>query len=131
MRALVVDDSRAMRTVLANILRERGFQVYPAQHGAEALEYLARDRELSLVTVDWRMPVMNGGRMIEWMQPDLQLRQLSLVLVASESELFDIPEGIHARAAGCLTKPFCRNVVGRQLDLMGFSPRTRSGPAGD
>ena len=40
-RALVVDDSRAMRLILARVLRERGCEVVEAGDGQEALLALA------------------------------------------------------------------------------------------
>ena len=43
MRALVVDDSRAVRMILARTLRELGYEVSEAGDGKEALELLERD----------------------------------------------------------------------------------------
>ena len=40
MQALVIDDSRAVRLLVGNILREQGFQVFDAGHGQEGLEKL-------------------------------------------------------------------------------------------
>jgi two-component system chemotaxis response regulator CheY len=38
LRALIIDDSRAMRTILGNILEEIGFDVIQAGDGEEAAE---------------------------------------------------------------------------------------------
>ena len=40
MQALVIDDSRAVRLIVGNILREQGFQVHDAAHGREGLTRL-------------------------------------------------------------------------------------------
>jgi len=40
MRALVIDDSRAMRLILARIARQLGFDVVEAGNGQEALDRL-------------------------------------------------------------------------------------------
>ena len=40
MRALIVDDSRAMRTILKGILKGLGFETFEAGHGKEGLRLL-------------------------------------------------------------------------------------------
>ena len=42
-RALVVDDSRAMRMILSKALVESGFEVVQAANGREALETMDRE----------------------------------------------------------------------------------------
>ena len=42
MKALVVDDSRAMRTIISQMLRDCGFDVAEAVHGKAALTLLSR-----------------------------------------------------------------------------------------
>jgi CheY-like chemotaxis protein len=43
--ALVVDDSKAVRMILARTLRELGYEVREAANGREALEVIARREE--------------------------------------------------------------------------------------
>jgi len=56
---LVVDDHPAVATTLADILDARGFKVYAAFSGAEALEVL-RNEHVDILLTDVRMPDMNG-----------------------------------------------------------------------
>jgi two-component system chemotaxis response regulator CheY len=60
MRALVIDDSRAVRIFIGKILREIGREVLEAGNGLEALEQLERNPDIELMLVDWNMPQMNG-----------------------------------------------------------------------
>ena len=60
MRALVIDDSRAVRIIIRNILHEMGMEVVEAGNGREALEQLQQNPDVELVLVDWNMPEMNG-----------------------------------------------------------------------
>ena len=48
MRALVIDDSRAMRSILRGILSELDFQVSEAADGPQAIELLDRDPSFEL-----------------------------------------------------------------------------------
>ncbi len=43
MKAMVIDDSRAIRMVLSRILQSIGFEVSEAEHGKAALENLEKE----------------------------------------------------------------------------------------
>ena len=67
---LVVEDNLINQKVLAKQLRRHGFSVVIANHGQEALAYIKttsfwigannRQKPLSIVLMDWEMPVMDG-----------------------------------------------------------------------
>jgi two-component system chemotaxis response regulator CheY len=62
MKILVVDDSKAMRTIVSRTLRQAGFgdaELVEAENGAIALE-LVKAGGVDLVLSDWNMPEMNG-----------------------------------------------------------------------
>lgn len=62
MKILIADDSRAMRQVVAYMLREAGYRghtIIEAPDGAQALE-LARSQKPDLIISDWNMPNMSG-----------------------------------------------------------------------
>ena len=65
MEAMVVDDSRAMRSMIAGILRELGFDVLQACDGCDALSKLQESRCPNLALVDWNMPNMNGPELLQ------------------------------------------------------------------
>ena len=56
-RALVVDDSTAVRMLLARTLRELGYEVLEAANGREALRMIEVEKSpMRLVLADWNMP---------------------------------------------------------------------------
>ena len=62
MKILIADDSRAMRQVIAHMLREAGFrghQILEAKDGVQALEVVAAEAP-DLIISDWNMPEMTG-----------------------------------------------------------------------
>ena len=62
MRIMVVDDSRAMRSIVIRTLRHAGFRddtFLEAADGAEALEAITADPP-DLVLSDWNMPKLSG-----------------------------------------------------------------------
>ena len=60
MHALIIDDSRAMRSILRRIVTDLGFDTLEAGHGQEALDHLEAGRVPELCLIDWNMPVMDG-----------------------------------------------------------------------
>ena len=65
MRALVIDDSRAMRALLGRLLGEIGFAVDEAGNGREGLEHLGTHGAPDVVLVDWNMPEMSGFEFVQ------------------------------------------------------------------
>jgi two-component system chemotaxis response regulator CheY len=61
---LVVEDEEAIRDVLADIFEERGFRVFLAANGAEALLQLESARP-DVMVLDLLMPVMHGWSFME------------------------------------------------------------------
>lgn len=97
MHALVVDDSRTMRRIVARILNDLGFTVTEAGDGQQALDALAAGPVPELACVDWNMPVMDGLTMITQVRANPQWRQITLMMVTTESEHSQI---VRALAAG-------------------------------
>ncbi len=56
---LVVDDTIAMRMLVAKMVEKLGFQVTTAENGAQAVEEALRNN-FSLIIMDMQMPVMDG-----------------------------------------------------------------------
>ena len=61
---LVVDDEELVREVVADELRDRGFQVLEADGGARALDILETNQRVSVLISDLAMPGMTGHVLI-------------------------------------------------------------------
>jgi two-component system, chemotaxis family, chemotaxis protein CheY len=64
MRALIVDDSRFVRSLLRGLLGKRGIECEEAGDGRAALERIRTSAPFDLAFVDWNMPVMNGLELV-------------------------------------------------------------------
>ncbi|HET7328544.1 MAG TPA: response regulator [Nocardioidaceae bacterium] len=124
MRALVIDDSRTMRIVLCRQLARLGFDVLEAADGRQALDVLAStgDDPPALATVDWNMPVMDGLTFVQAVRQQSQWRQLTLVMVTTESEHGQIVRALAAGAHEYLIKPFTPEALADKLELLGLHP---------
>lgn len=125
MQALVIDDSRTMRMVLRRQLELLGYGVLEAGDGQQALEVLAAhaDAPPVLATVDWNMPVMNGLEFVKAVRADGNLRDVTLMMVTTESEHGQIVRALAAGAHEYLIKPFTSDALVDKLDYLGLNPQ--------
>ena len=118
--ALVVDDSRAIRTILSKTLKELGFEVCEAANGKEALEVIEAEKTaLTLILLDWNMPEMNGLDLLKRLRENPKLSSLVVVMVTAETELDHIAEALEAGANEYVMKPFTKDIIVGKLQLAG------------
>ncbi|GCE77717.1 response regulator [Cellulomonas biazotea] len=122
MRALVVDDSRTMRRIVAKILEGLGYETSQAENGQEALDALQQGDAVDLVTVDWNMPVMDGLELVGHVRKNRDLRSVTLMMVTTEAEQSQIVRALAAGAHEYLIKPFTAEELRAKLDLLGLVP---------
>jgi len=118
MRALVIDDSRAVRLLVGNILREIGLEVVEARDGRDGLEQLRREPDVELILVDWNMPVMNGLDFIRAVRSQRVYDPLRIMMVTSETESAQVTRALTAGANEYLMKPFTKDVLVAKLQLL-------------
>ena len=118
MRALVIDDSRAVRIIIGNILREIGMEVFEAGNGLQALEQLKRHPDIELLLVDWNMPEMNGYELLRAVRAQRAYDRVRILMVTSEAQNEQVVKALNAGANEYLMKPFNRDVLVAKLSLL-------------
>jgi two-component system, chemotaxis family, chemotaxis protein CheY len=121
-RALVIDDSRAMRRIVTGILVGLGFEVRDAGHGREGLDVLDEGWLPELVCVDWNMPVMDGLQFVSAVRANPVWRSVTVMMVTSESEQSQIVRALAAGAHEYVIKPFTADAIRDKLALLGLLP---------
>jgi two-component system chemotaxis response regulator CheY len=121
MRAMIVDDSRAMRSMLRKILAENGVEVVAeAENGVEALALLNELAPIDLTLLDWNMPVMNGYDLLCAVRKEAKWREMRVMLVTTETEASQILRALDAGADEYLIKPFAKEALREKLNVMGL-----------
>lgn len=120
-RAIVVDDSRATRTILRKALAAEGFEVFEAGDGKEALDELSRTGPLDLALVDWNMPVMTGFELINEVRAKRDFDAMSIMMVTTETEIAQVQRALDAGANEYVMKPFTPEILREKLLLLGFA----------
>lgn len=119
MNALIVDDSRAMRRILRQIVLGLGFEVAEAENGLDALRQLENLTDVELSLVDWNMPEMNGLEFVKAVRADQRFRSMKLVMVTTETEPARMVQALLAGADEFVMKPFTPDILLDKLKLIG------------
>ena len=120
MYALIIDDSRAMRRILRQIVEPLGFSILEAGDGQQGLDQLEQNWpgiELSLV--DWNMPVMNGLDFVKAVRANDQYRHMKLMMVTTETESAQMARALMAGVDEFVMKPFTSEILVEKLRLIG------------
>lgn len=118
MKALVVDDSRAVRLLIRNILAELGIEAVEAGHGRDALARLTEDPDIPLALVDWNMPEMDGLEFVLAVRANREYDGLRIVMVTTETEIEQVMRALSAGANEYVMKPFTKDVLVAKLSLL-------------
>jgi len=120
MRALVIDDSRAMRNIIKSMLKDLGFEVHEAAHGSEGLDQLATHGAYDIALVDWNMPVMNGLEFIQAVRTNPAYHDMRIMMVTTETEVAQIMKALQAGADEYVMKPFTKGTIAEKVELLGI-----------
>jgi len=123
-RVLVIDDEPDVRSLLCELLGDRGYRVEEAGNGADGLRVLY-DQHPDLVLLDLAMPQMDGWRTLD------RIRELSdvpvLILTSRDSELEKV-RGLRAGADDYVVKPFGGEELVARVEALLRRPRAPSAP---
>ena len=121
MKALVIDDSKAMRSILSRMLQELGFEVFEACNGREGLERLQAIGKVDLALVDWNMPEMNGLDFIRTVRAEQSYDGVLLMMVTTETEMENVVRALAAGANEYVMKPFTQEIILEKLQIFGMA----------
>ena len=100
---LFVDDEAALRALMAERLRERGFEVVEAESGEKALDRLDQFA-FDIIITDLRMPGIDGGRVIEAARG--RYPGIVAIVITGYGTMKDAVDVMKRGASDFITKPF-------------------------
>ncbi len=120
MRALVIDDSKSIRSILTKILVGIGFTVEEAANGLEAMDLIKKEK-VDLALVDWNMPDMDGCEFIQEVRKDKAYKDMRMMMVTTETTKDKVAEALETGADEYIMKPFTKEMIVEKLALMGMN----------
>ena len=120
MRALIVDDSSAMRKIMGRILEKAGFEIDLATDGRNALSVLSEIPMPQVALVDWNMHEMNGLEFVQNVRANGTYDAMKIMMVTTETESEQMISALEAGANEYTMKPFTKEAILEKLRMLGF-----------
>ncbi len=116
--ALVIDDSRIMRTMVMNSLGKAElaeFEFIEAEDGLDALEKFD-PKAVDIIFADWNMPRMNGIDFVRKVRANKKNLHIPIIMVTSEQTVGKMNEALgRAGASAYICKPFTVQDLQRKI----------------
>ena len=101
-KVLVVEDEDKIVTVLKSFLESKGFVVFVAEHGKQALELFDKEN-IALILLDLMLPGMSGEEVCTTIRKKSRVPIIMLTAKANEEDML---KGLGIGADDYITKPF-------------------------
>ncbi len=120
---LVIDDEPTVRMLVAEVLRELGYQSLEAEDGPSGLDVLRSNARIDLLVTDVGLPGGMNGRQVADAARDLR-PGLSVLFITGYAETAVLSHGHLVAGMHVLTKPFTMQALGDRIkDLIAQSRR--------
>ena len=121
LKAMVIDDSRAMRTIVGQILKGIGFEIVEAANGREGLRLLEKIELPAIAMVDWNMPEMNGLDFVCEVRSQPKYGGMRIIMVTTETDIKRMSEAMVHGVDEYVMKPFTKEIILRKLEQLAVS----------
>ena len=116
-RILVAEDNAVNRELLRELLETRGYTVFEACNGQEALYMIERDLP-ELLLLDIGMPILDGFAVIRRIRENPRLAMLPVVAVTAYAMRGDREKILNSGFDGYLSKPLTPSSLTQELDRL-------------
>lgn len=118
-KMLLVDDSKSVRTICRRMATALGFESLEAENGRDALDKLQLNPDVSVILLDWNMPVMDGLSFLKQFRTQEFAQRPVVVMCTTENEFSRISEAIEEGASEYIMKPFNEDIIREKLEGAG------------
>ena len=108
MKILIIDDERAIRNSLKEILSDEGYEVETAEDGAIGLE-MAGKQHFDVIFCDIKMPNMDGMEVLENLEKEGT--DAAVVMISGHGDIDSAVDCIKKGAFDCIQKPLDLNRI--------------------
>jgi len=116
-KLLVVDDEPDVRAGLVRLFEFRGYEVFKAENGGEALHILENNPGIAAVILDIMMPGLSGLEVLSRIK-ETERNQIPVILLTAKSTIGDVASGYNKGAHFYITKPFDPRVLLNAVDYL-------------
>ncbi len=120
-RILVVDDTKTIRLLLKEILKNLGYSsIDEAEDGSQALDMMKKevdtDKPYAFIICDWNMPGLTGIELLEIRNADERFKKVPFLMVTIESEREYVLKAVAMGVSDFVVKPFSEATVKAKME---------------
>jgi two-component system, OmpR family, alkaline phosphatase synthesis response regulator PhoP len=104
-KILIVDDEPSILMSLDFLFRKKGYEVFIARDGREAIDLL-NNHHPDLTILDIMMPEVDGYEVCTYIRKNVELSHSGIIFLSAKSKKSDMEKGLELGANAYLTKPF-------------------------
>lgn len=118
---LIVDDEEINRAILMEMFDDErdSYELIEAENGQEAVHQIESNQNIVLILLDVIMPIMDGFKVLEYMQEKDLLKGIPVILITGESikdsegraYAFGVADVIHKPFYPYIVKRRCSNII--------------------
>ena len=120
-RIIVADDEAEIRELFRLYLEKEGYEVLEAADGEEALDLLAKEKDIAMLILDIMMPKKDGFHVLKEIR---EQRNLPVIILSAKTTDNDKILGLDLGADDYITKPF--NILEVKARIKAIMRRARS-----
>lgn len=114
---LVVDDSKAMRSIVSSVLCQCGVEdIVEAADGMEGLKKLDLFPKIGMILCDWNMPNMNGLAFLQAVRQRAEFKTTPFIMITTENQKENVLEAVKNGANNYLAKPFTKEALKEKIE---------------
>ena len=106
MKVLVVDDDPDVVKMVEFRLKKEGYKIIVGRDGAEAIELVKNNKEISTIILDVMMPPPNGFQVCRQLKDDNKYRHIPIILLTAKGSDSDQFWGMESGADAYIVKPY-------------------------
>ncbi|MDR2115980.1 MAG: response regulator transcription factor [Planctomycetaceae bacterium] len=114
---LVIEDEKDILSMVRLRLESRGFDVFTAESGELALQWLA-DHKPDLILLDLMLPGMSGLEILKQIRTNQNIAQIPILIVSALGEESDVVVGLERGADDYLSKPFSMSILMARVNAL-------------
>lgn len=115
MDILIVDDEDRIRKLVRDFLTKRGYSVFEARNGEEALELFYEEKSIALIILDVMMPKLNGYQVLKEIR---ESSQIPVIMLTAKTDESDELMGFELGVDDYVCKPFSPKTLVARVDAI-------------
>lgn len=116
-RVLVADDKSTGRELVRTVLEKRGYEIFEARDGIEALDAAQRVRP-DLIILDLHMPGLDGFGVIKELRLDTRFANTPIIALTASAMQGDRQRALAAGFTGYVTKPVSLKALRSEVERL-------------